>query len=247
MEIRKINLDRKPIDSEYIRSRQDFQQIIKSYKKTVNPVWKQPLFYGVVGFASFAAAVTFSLIDLKPVHEDITTHSRIESQILQVDLEEIAGHQEVRKTPNTADLNIVHAMNSSKDKSEANGDSEPMIEESNAASENILLSEFEPKRSGKVGMPSIGGYYDGTLSLSSLCGKEGIKVNGDAEVSSFRIQYYAEFNDQVVQVKGNQIPEEVCTGIEKSGGDQLIFITEIIAESLNGNVKLPSMSFWINV
>ena len=62
MEIKKVNLDRKPITSEYIQSKQDFQHVVNAFSKTKIPVWKQPLFYGAIGVASLATVVTSTVI-----------------------------------------------------------------------------------------------------------------------------------------------------------------------------------------
>ncbi|MFN5910858.1 MAG: hypothetical protein ACK45H_05950, partial [Bacteroidota bacterium] len=71
MEIKKVNLDRQQVGSDYIRSRQDFEYILKAHRSSTNPVWKQPLFYGVVGFATIASAFFVSLFELNELEMNI--------------------------------------------------------------------------------------------------------------------------------------------------------------------------------
>ena len=81
MKIKKVNLDRKPLDTAYVQQKQDFQQLMNMYRKVTNPVWKQPLFYGVIGFASVAAVVVSSLIDFnsEPIQNTTTLTEKKET------------------------------------------------------------------------------------------------------------------------------------------------------------------------
>lgn len=56
----KFNLDRKPLDSSFIQSRQDFDKVLKGYQALKPPLWKNPWFYGPVGLASLAVALTLT-------------------------------------------------------------------------------------------------------------------------------------------------------------------------------------------
>ncbi len=56
----KFNLDRKPLDSSFIQSRQDFDKVIKGYQAMKPPLWKNPWFYGPVGLASLALVLTIT-------------------------------------------------------------------------------------------------------------------------------------------------------------------------------------------
>jgi hypothetical protein len=94
--------------------------------------------------------------------------------------------------------------------------------------------------------PYIAGIQEGTLNTRQLCDNSGIRTNlHSVEVSTFTIQYFDGVDDQVVQIEGSKIPQHVCQTIEKSGGAQLVFITNVWAKDLEGEVKLPSMNFWV--
>ncbi len=56
----KFNLDREPLDTSYIQSRQDFDKVINGYRAMKPPIWKNPWFYGPIGIASLAILVTLT-------------------------------------------------------------------------------------------------------------------------------------------------------------------------------------------
>ena len=59
----KINLDRKPLNSGYIESKQNFDQVLAGFKQIKPPIWKNPWFYGPVGVASLALLVSLSVLN----------------------------------------------------------------------------------------------------------------------------------------------------------------------------------------
>jgi hypothetical protein len=56
----KFNLDRKPLESSFINSKQDFDKVIKGYQAMKPPIWKNPWFYGPAGLASLAIILTLT-------------------------------------------------------------------------------------------------------------------------------------------------------------------------------------------
>ncbi|MBI1837024.1 MAG: hypothetical protein HYR91_07135 [Flavobacteriia bacterium] len=61
MKTRKINLDRTPIESEYVQSKQNFDHVLSNYKAIKPTLWKNPWFYGPIGLASIALVVALSI------------------------------------------------------------------------------------------------------------------------------------------------------------------------------------------
>lgn len=56
MEIKKVNLDRTKLSSDYIERKQDFKGIV-SQAKILKPIeWKSPWFYGAISLSSVAIA-----------------------------------------------------------------------------------------------------------------------------------------------------------------------------------------------
>lgn len=56
----KFNLDRDNPTSDFIHSRQNFKKVLEGYQALKPPIWKNPWFYGPVGFASLALIFVFT-------------------------------------------------------------------------------------------------------------------------------------------------------------------------------------------
>ena len=65
-----MNLDRTPLDSKYVQSKQNFDNVLANYKAIKPPIWKNPWFYGPVGLASIAIAITLSLNTSNTITDD---------------------------------------------------------------------------------------------------------------------------------------------------------------------------------
>jgi len=61
MSHRKVNLDRPNLNSEQIRSKQNFEQVLSKYHLLKTPVWKSPWFWGPTGLASLGIAIALSI------------------------------------------------------------------------------------------------------------------------------------------------------------------------------------------
>ncbi len=59
----KFNLDREPLESDYINSKKDFDKVVKGYKVSNYPVWKRPWFYGPTGAAAFALILSMTIFN----------------------------------------------------------------------------------------------------------------------------------------------------------------------------------------
>lgn len=69
----KINLDRPPLESKYIESKQNFDHVLNGFKQLKPPIWKNPWFYGPVGIASLALILSIGLINAKNDSNDNTS------------------------------------------------------------------------------------------------------------------------------------------------------------------------------
>lgn len=70
----KMNLDRKPLNSEFIESKQNFNQVLNGFKQLKPPIWKNPWFYGPIGVASLALFFSINSTNANPdKDEDKTT------------------------------------------------------------------------------------------------------------------------------------------------------------------------------
>lgn len=59
MEIKKVNLNRLNLNSEYIEGKQDFKLILNQARLLKTTEWKSPWFYGAFGLSSIAFATIF--------------------------------------------------------------------------------------------------------------------------------------------------------------------------------------------
>ena len=69
----KIILDRKPMNSNHVASKQDFNQVLNEFKKLKPPIWKNPWFYGPVGLASLTLLMSISIVNSKEIINDNTS------------------------------------------------------------------------------------------------------------------------------------------------------------------------------
>ncbi len=69
----KIILDRKPMNSNHVASKQDFNQVLNEFKKLKPPIWKNPWFYGPVGLASLTLLMSISIVNSKELINDNTS------------------------------------------------------------------------------------------------------------------------------------------------------------------------------
>lgn len=249
MKIKKVNLDRKPLDTAYVQQKQDFQQLMNMYRKVTNPVWKQPLFYGVIGFASVAAVVVSSLIDFNSEPIQNTTTLTEKKETIKSSVNTSLNHKAV-KLVNPKESSIQDEprlsveMVERRKTTELKKNTEP--EEMKAAfSEKNIDEPVVPVTKPSALIPSISGQSHGTLKASQLCALAGIEMGQEIKISSFHILYSVGLREKLVSVKGKNIPAEVCKDLELSGYEQMVFITEIQGVKDGEVVGLPSLNFWV--
>jgi hypothetical protein len=249
MKIKKVNLDRKPLDTAYVQQKQDFQQLMSMYRKATNPVWKQPLFYGVIGFASVAAVVVSSLIDFnsEPIQNTTTLTQKEETikssvntslnneAVKMVNPKESSVADEPRISASTVERRTATEVKKTTESEELKAAfSEKKIDEP-------VVSVTKPSAM----IPTISGQSQGTLKASQLCSLTGIEMGQEIKISSFHILYSVGLREKMVSVKGEKIPEEVCKDLELSGYEQMVFITDIKGVKEGEVIHLPSLNFWV--
>jgi hypothetical protein len=244
MEIKKINLDRKPIETDYIRSKQDFQHVLANYKKGHIPVFKQPLFYGVIGFASLATLITVSLFNFNSPENDKITTSK-------TDLIENAPIKKISKDSKQVAMAKVIMASSTVEKSGPENkkstirSNNPIPESDNQViSEDVVIERKSKPSTSNI--PHISGISDGSITISDFCSEKGILLRSEKEVVSFRLQYVSGGSDKMIVVSGNKIPDSVCAEMSKSSMEQLVFITDIEVRDEQGRVSVPSMNLWVS-
>jgi len=69
----KFNLDRDKLNSDYIKSKQDYKKVLNGFEALKPPIWKNPWFYGPVGLTSLAAILVTTLQSQINVYENNST------------------------------------------------------------------------------------------------------------------------------------------------------------------------------
>ncbi len=66
----KVILDRKPMNSDHVESKQDFNHVLNEFKKLKPPIWRNPWFYGPVGLASLTLLMSIGIVNSKEIAND---------------------------------------------------------------------------------------------------------------------------------------------------------------------------------
>lgn len=243
MEIKKINVDRKPLETEYIQSKQDFQHVLANYKKAHIPVFKQPLFYGVIGFASLATLITVSVFNINPEQNDKIITSKNETKVSTTEKPGPIQKSDLKLFVKPATLQIAKIDRPEQTKAKVESD---IPQETKSVQTQIVAQPEKKVSPTPSNFPHISGISEGAISISQLCNSEGILMRNGLDVVAFKFQYISGGTDKQIAVSGNKIPSTVCAEMTKSNLEQLVFITDIEANSANGKVNVPSMNLWVS-
>ena len=247
----KTIIDREPISSDYIASKQDFNNVMKQVETLKSPVWKSGWFYGPIGMASVAITISIARIDSteaktelnEPIiaqavnspeqHvENLQTLTIEESQPKTTVKEKETKREITIQTPIEEKNTIIPTIvkNPSIDPEAVNMKAEtPPIEEP------III-----KRVSNI--PHIGRNYTGNIAISEL--HQPIMVNEMVEVIEFTINFNTLNGTDTRHVIGNTIPEDVIKSIEKYNNGYMFFINDIKGKKIDGGIiSILSMNF----
>lgn len=255
MEKIKTILDRKQLSSDYIRSKQDFANVVKGAKGLGKPYWQTNWFYGTVGVATVAiivTAVTLSGSDTpekNPEKNNVVAMSATNDQEkdpVVKETPEITGNQEVDADPAEAQQETSEENNSQSSSSEensANTSSQSSQEEpaNNTAARTQETEVVEKK--AEVGLPNVAGVSGGPISFKDFCDPLGIQVDGGVLIHQYTIQYRSCARDITARIRGNRLPSQVCEEIRDCGSPIEVTFSNFKAEDRDGNpVQLKEFS-----
>lgn len=253
----KINVDRKIPETEYIQSKQNFKEVLNQVAATNTSIWQSTWFYGTVGLASLAVITTFAFLTPKesnaydakntPATQITTTHKH--EVLADASTASAFAHSHTEELQPV--VPVGHSSTTKKTSSVKKYKVKPVVTETTevAVEEELPIkpevvekiptgvpdTEVVPRtNSGRPGIPNISGVYNGEIKMAELCDGK-IEVSRELLISSFLIQYSSRLGDRSQQVKGNHITPEICEEIRALGVDQMIFVTNIIAEDLQGD------------
>lgn len=212
----KINtiLDRKPINSEYINSKQDFNKVMNGLQKLKPPVYNQVWFYGAVGLAS--VAMVFTAVSLTSIDNDKKTFASADVK-KEVPLEQPPSEKKValvldleNKTEEASEIETVipeQAIVQPQPITE-----KPSIVERRVTEEAILVVEAT-----KIMQPHISGVFSGAIAFADFCDPVGIQVNKDVAIVEYTIHYMSCKQDVTFKMRGGKIPQGVCNELRNCG------------------------------
>jgi len=255
MEKIKTILDRKPLSSDYIRSKQDFANVVKGAKGLGKPYWQTNWFYGTVGVAAVAILVTAVTLsssedsiknpDQKQVMTALNKNSEPkepsvsaknpaqekETPIAENDpSEEVPAPENNQRTqPNEETQNTVSRESEEVDTSEART--------------RELPNEEEESKEVEIGMPNVAGVTGGPIAFKDFCDPLGIQVDGGVIIHQYTIQYRSCARDITMRIRGNQVPQVVCNEISDCGSPIEVTFSNFKATNKDNNaVKLKAFS-----
>lgn len=232
MKKRKTNVDREYLSSEYIQSKQDFGTVLNQVKLLQKPAWKSAWFYGPVGLAVVAvvaSASTFNPTQM-PSHETGNSTAKpnhhinpqsVENEVLPISKERIINEEKENASLGSRDQLEAKKLPVSEHRSVDTDQKKEVIQR--ALEEPEVVPEPIRKKSK---FPHVNHVFTGEIPIEDL---RHYPIESDAveRITEFTIHYAASNGDETIKVKGNRIPEDICTSIQKNGIGYMLFITEI--------------------
>jgi len=230
MEKIKTVLDRQPLSSEYIGSKQDFGKVMKGVNGIGTPIWKSTWFYGTVGVAAVAiivAAVT--LTDSNTPKDQASLEVTTATSMLEKDQKDRqeAAHKTITVQKETAPQpkEVVATSTPAPVKPKVK---EPVEAKQPTPQAKVVAAKVVPEEvAPELTMPNISGVSTGSIAFKEFCNPLGIQVGNGILIHNYTIRYRSCARDVTARVKGNRIPKEVCEEIRDCGNNIEIFFTNI--------------------
>lgn len=256
MEKRNTVLDRESMSSEYIKGKQDFDNVLKAHKAMKPPLWKSAWFYGPVGLAVVAVTLSVSNLTTKnPIDDKKTTFSQqsaVENMTPTTYLAKVPNHSIVEKAPKKKtiepitlpkQLNIEVKPTEDSEESEISSESLEIVEL--PITEKVVKTVEVKESSNKAVknmMPRIAGVFTGKISIEQLADENGL-VSETCKIVSYVIQYNNGMDDVSERVSGDKISPMLLMRLKRFNLNGYVFITQIRGVDEEGRSQiLPSMN-----
>ncbi len=264
----KTIVDREPVSSDYIASKQDFGHVLKQVNQMSVPVWKSGWFYGPIGMAVVAVTISITTIDPASAGASVETAAFAETSMASVLPDPVEDHSasanpastkteqaqntqetiqvedRVPQTVNRTEPAPVSHQETSAQEEVATGlsASNKSIPQAERVAEEpaILHQPVSTKR--KNTLAHIESYYTGEIPVSAL--SSALEVNEDIRIVAFNVHYNGVSGTETASVIGNKIPENVIESIRRYNIGYMVFFTDIKGVTSEGKViSLLSMNF----
>ncbi|MCH2225572.1 MAG: hypothetical protein MK066_12450 [Crocinitomicaceae bacterium] len=256
MEKRKTILDRESMSSEYIKGKQDFDNVLKAHKAMKPPLWKSAWFYGPVGLAVVAVTLSVSKLNTEKQIDDkkitfaqkstvkkTTATYLAEAQsypiIEEASKEEVIVPVKHEVKPPKIEAKEPDGFERTESIPEAPIVTVPPVKEK----ENKIKEVKETTRkSVKNMMPRIAGVFTGKISIDQLADENGL-VSETCKIISYVIQYNNGEDDISERISGSKIPPILLMKLKRYNLNGYVFITQIRGVDEEGRLQvLPSMN-----
>ncbi len=251
MEKIKTILDREPISSEYIASKQDFANVMNGAKGLGKPYWKTNWFVGAVSVTAVAIIVT--AVTLTNSEDPIEEPTQQLASVAKDDSQKDASPKEgADLIEHTADATLKEVETDKSEETptvetpvETNPNLEVYIEEEPPAPTMAARQkpvEEDPKPQ-EIGLANVAGVTGGPISFKDFCDPMGIQVGDGILIHQYTLQYRSCARDVTVRIGGNRLPPQLCREIADCGSAIEVTFSNFRAEDRQGKpVKLQSFS-----
>lgn len=244
----KFVLDREPITSEQIKSRQDFDKIKLAYQPTTTAFYKTSWFYGAIGASAIAIPVSLVSLTGSNITDSVIQEperAQVVSDIIVPNVSTMS-FADTEKTESVAQIDRRQtSVRQAVTNQEVSTNSTPIVAEE-AIVDVEETEEIVPPVSNKTKtmLPHFGVYYTGEIPVNVLM-KQVLLTNDELAVISFNIRYFDQYGETEKKVKGAKIPLSIIEDIKKYNIGQMVFITDVMAEhrSTGNQYPLSSMNF----
>lgn len=246
----KTIIDREPLGSDYIASRQNFDQVIQQASQLSVPTWKSAWFYGPIGMAVIAVTVSVVTIDPASADASVTTASMDkvtpsenegEKMILASDAQEDKANPVGAETEPV--LEQVSHTNHAVQQPQANPrvetqpEPEPIVETTTP-----LAEETNAPSRNKGAFAHIGQYYMGEIPVSAL--DQALECNDEIRIIAFNVHFNTLNGTETAPIIGNKIPAKIIEAIKQHNIGYMITFTDIKGKTAEGKVvSLLPMNF----
>mmetsp|Transcript_9904 Transcript_9904/g.13487 ORF Transcript_9904/g.13487 Transcript_9904/m.13487 type:complete len:257 (-) Transcript_9904:1170-1940(-) len=251
MEKIKTILDREPISSDYIASKQDFASVMNKAKGLSKPYWKMNLFKGVVGVTAVAiivTAVTLTNSD-DPVKKP---NQQMAAGTVDSPQEESSQKEAVDQTEKIAESTLEKDKQNAVEETpvvETSEEPSPTVQETpkeNTPPPTVVTRQKPVEEAAKpetIGLPNVAGVSGGPISFKDFCDPLGIQVGNGILIHRYTLQYRSCARDVTVRIAGNRLPRQLCEEIADCGSAIEVTFSNFKAEDRHGEpVKLQPFS-----
>lgn len=248
----KTILDREPVSSDYIKSQENFGQVIHQVNQLSVPIWKTGWFYGPIGMAVVAVAVSVATIDPANAESTAVPESVAATSFQSPTLDE------AERVP-VSEVNSVHAEDvkpvaAPEPRSEEVELTRPMSNSSltSPALEPKIVQEVPTRVNGveattattvkKNILPHIGNYFMGEIPVSDLTMP--LECNDEIRIIAFNVHFNTTNGTETASIIGNKVPQKIVDVIKAHNIGYMVSFTDIKGKTAEGKVvSLLPMNF----